>query len=485
MCVFLGGKTPPVFAFPPLDTADVTEWVEKQAQKSLSQILSNIQYAELHLGARPGAIVASPSHTFDAFNGVEQNYRYHWVRDSALVINTLIDQYKKLPKDKREEFLKGPINKYIVFSALNQQLSGPANLGEPKYELNGAPYLGEWGRPQNDGPALRALALMEWIEILLEDGYQQEAESVFRSVVTPDLSYTVESYGKASYDIWEEVRGEHFYVLLLQRTALKVAQRVEKKLNLNELALYHGEIQKILDYDLSKFKSEKRGVIEATREPDGGHVKDKNSKLDIATIYAVLLKHRFNLEVDEEEYSVLDSWVLSTAEKLRKKFSKIYPINQRGYPGTLMGRYPEDKYFGGNPWPIATLAMAELHFRLALALTRNVEFSVDQLNKNFLNQVLRSVGAEPLLEGERLAFASKKRELLIQSLFKMGDIYLARVRFHASDEGYLYEQFDRHTGFATALSHLSWSHSSFLDATLAREEAYKKVFSKTCEELLR
>lgn len=41
-------------------------------------------------------------------------------------------------------------------------LSGGAGLGEPKFNVDESAYTGSWGRPQRDGPALRAIALIDF-----------------------------------------------------------------------------------------------------------------------------------------------------------------------------------------------------------------------------------------------------------------------------------------------------------------------------------
>ena len=37
-------------------------------------------------------------------------------------------------------------------------------------------------------------------------------------------------------------------------------------------------------------------------------------------------------------------------------------------PGTRDRRYAKDAYYGGNPWYLATLAVAEFYFKLTIAL---------------------------------------------------------------------------------------------------------------------
>ena len=50
---------------------------------------------------------------------------------------------------------------------LIQEIPGTAK-GEPKYNINCTPFNGDWGRPQNDGPALRGIMLYKIIELFQE-----------------------------------------------------------------------------------------------------------------------------------------------------------------------------------------------------------------------------------------------------------------------------------------------------------------------------
>jgi len=70
-----------------------------------------------------------------------------------------------------DEFLFGKtelqpyIEDYIHAQAVLQTVANPSGtflpaglgLGEPKYQVDGTRFNGAWGRPQRDGPALRAL----------------------------------------------------------------------------------------------------------------------------------------------------------------------------------------------------------------------------------------------------------------------------------------------------------------------------------------
>ena len=99
--------------------------------------------------------------------------------------------------------------------------------GEPKFNVDGSAFNGPWGRPQNDGPALRAIALIHLATILIQEGEIPYVRSVLydsalptSSVIKTDLEYVASQWNQPSFDPWEEVEGDHFFTRMVQRRAL-------------------------------------------------------------------------------------------------------------------------------------------------------------------------------------------------------------------------------------------------------------------------
>lgn len=98
---------------------------------------------------------------------------YTWTRDSALTLKVLIDLFKNGDTD-----LLDVIEEYISAQAYLQTVSNPSGslssggLGEPKFNVDETAFTGSWGRPQRDGPALRATALIafgQWLIVCCPD----------------------------------------------------------------------------------------------------------------------------------------------------------------------------------------------------------------------------------------------------------------------------------------------------------------------------
>ena len=86
--------------------------------------------------------------------------------------------------------LKSTIEDYIKAQAVVQTIISPSGalddgtgLGEPKFNINETAFKGSWGRPQRDGPALRAITLMSYIDWLLKNNGMDEARNKIWPIV--------------------------------------------------------------------------------------------------------------------------------------------------------------------------------------------------------------------------------------------------------------------------------------------------------------
>lgn len=95
------------------------------------------------------------------------------------------------------EELQVYLEDYYRSQAVLQTITNPSGsflpsghgLGEAKYTVNGARFNDAWGRPQRDGPALRAITLITYSRWLAENGQQAKAKEVIWPIIANDLSY--------------------------------------------------------------------------------------------------------------------------------------------------------------------------------------------------------------------------------------------------------------------------------------------------------
>jgi glucoamylase len=85
--------------------------------------------------------------------------------------------------------LQTEIENYISAQAYLQTVSNPSGglssggLGEPKFNAGESAFTGSWGRPQRDGPALRATALITYSKWLINNGYTSTASSLVWPII--------------------------------------------------------------------------------------------------------------------------------------------------------------------------------------------------------------------------------------------------------------------------------------------------------------
>lgn len=455
--------------------------LDTQFVRSTNFLLQNI----IRTDVAPGAVIAATSKQ-------HPDYFYHWVRDAALVLEANLDLYQSgqitsLQKQKMQKFFLD----YISFAQRTQQTSlRAAGLGEPKFLVDGQVYSGPWGRPQNDGPALRSSSLTRMLGIAIRENWPQlsEMKKVLyqpqmpaQSLLKLDFEYTAKKWPEINVDLWEEVYGYHFYTLMAQRKSLLLATQVAQSFADPMAAQFYQQQLLRVSQELNRFWDANRGYIFATlsmsgkvqkSSKSGGSIKVLNkSQLDVAVILAVL-----HSDTGEENFSFTDDRVLSTFQKLADSFSAIYPINQNKSVASAWGRYPEDTYDGyqtnsvGNPWVLSTAGAGEFLYRLAGKLAQKSSIRISQYNIDFYS---RTAKLPNLNLGKVIVRGTPEYQVVLQSLVSEADRYLLRVLLHANADGSLSEQMNRQNGFMQGAQNLSWSHASVITAKIARDNLRK------------
>lgn len=390
-----------------------------------------IQTLKKHLLANVlsnGAIVASPSKQ-------HPDYYYDWVRDSGITMSLFAHWYERKPSPN----LRKRLQQYVEWTKTVQNT--PANpgfdvFGEPKFYVSGKVYNGPWGRPQNDGPALRGLALTRFAFRLLEDKesdyvrknlYASSMDTREMGVVKRDLEYVAHHWRDDNFDLWEEVYGQHFFTKMVQYIALVQGAKLADLLDDKDAARFYRQESLALNNSILKHFDPNTRSIAATLPPHEGP--QKTDELDMAILVAALLA-----EDNDSPMSLANPYLKQTVAKLTTVFAEEYSINQRYPNAPLMGRYPGDTYDGyntgklGNPWFILTAASAEYYFRLSASYKQQ--------------------GA-----AQKLVLSTKSK----------GEQYLKIIKELAPDL-YLDEQINRDNGTMQGANSLTWSYVALLRA---------------------
>ena len=189
----------------------------------------------------------------------------------------------------------------------------------------------------------------------------------------------------------------------------------------------------------------------------------KISNLDTAVILGALHgRHNGFLTFSDEH-------LLATAYALEAAFTATYKINL-STDTPAIGRFTDDKYFGGNPWYVTTEAFSELYYRVATDVARMQKLRVTKNNIEFLASALsyRQIQKADLHDGQRVMIHSALGQKLTRALVLKGDGFLSIIRQYVGSQGEMSEQFDRDAGVPVSAPDLTWSYGGFLSAIRSR-----------------
>ncbi len=445
------------------------------------------QYGQT-IRAAPGSVLAC------ADLAENPDFFFHWLRDSAVVIDAL----RILVEDGmlREEGLR-LFGEFVEFSLGLSRLDGRANprdaeeragvapalvknlrtreemaaihgdlaLGEARLSADGRLDIFRWQRPQNDGPALRALAAMRYWRN--RDLRPFPPLAVLRALIEGDLDFTFKNWREPCYDLWEERWGRHYHTQIVQFAALEDGAEWARSLGdarrAEDFALAAKEAARVLD----GYFDARSGAFR-TPLPDPSLDASATMRLDFAAILGLIQASRRS-----GPHSPADPKALATLRRLEQMFDRIYPINKDRPKecGTAHGRYEGDIYFTGGAFYFSTLGAAEFYYRFAIAVASGEAVALTADNRDILAGML---GEDRSYLGGA-ALEPRFRARLARASVARGDAVMATVRRFAPDSGVLAEQFSQIDGAPTSAQSLAWSYASFITAFACRGQALRAM----------
>jgi glucoamylase len=426
-------------------------WIERQYRHSahaLTRSVSAVNIVKIRPGfgqtvrAHKGSIVASP--VLGAYDP-EPDYFFHWYRDSAIVVDALriLFEDESLGSEAIEHFAD-----FVRFSLSLQQLDGRALSrgpwrnavapdyrrfirrdeeldavhgealgGETRVNPDGTLDISDWPRPQHDGPALRAITLLRWLRGARLD---RDLDAAVGALLRADLNYTRGHWRKSCFDIWEEEKGLHYYVLRVAAAALDGgAAWLEQQGQHGDAAACGAEVSAILQELDGYWREDLRFYRSRILDLNAASSKE----LDISVILAAL-----HAGGSGESHSVRDPRMHATLARLEALFEAEYAIN-RNRPAArapAMGRYSGDVYYSGGAYYFSTLGAAEFCFRAAMHSPQ------------------------------------------MKALIEHGDAFLETVRAFTPPSGDMSEQFDQRSGVQRSAPQLAWSYAAFISCAESR-----------------
>jgi glucoamylase len=440
----------------PRQSNDIDNFVSKESPIAFQGILNNIGADGSQVGgASSGIVVASPSTQ-------DPDYFFTWTRDSALTLKFLVDSY--IQGNVR---LGSLIQEYILAQSRLQtvdNLSGTFasgdGLGEPKYYTNETAFQGEWGRPQRDGPALRAIAMIAYSKAVMaaSGDNKRTVHDVIWPIVSNDLSYVAQYWNQTGFDLWEEVNGSSFFTTAVQYRALiegaKFAQSVDETCE-GCTSQAPNALCFLQDYWNGT-------SVTSNINLQGNY---QRSGLDCNSILTSVHMYDPEAGCTDSTFQPCSSRALSNHKAVVDSFrGNIYTINSNLGVGeaAAVGRYAEDVYYEGNPWYLCTLAAAEQLYSASNQWNATGSIVVDNLNADFF----RDLGSDT--PNGNYTADSPEFTRLIAAVRGYADGFVAIVQKYTLDNGALAEQFSRRNGTAVSARDLTWSYASFLTMQFAR-----------------
>jgi len=395
-----------------------------------------------------GGIVAAPD--YDTPGG---SYYYHWMRDGALTMRCLQETNPGSFGD-----VESTVKSYIQWVLHNQNEADPNGIDvrtEPKFELpNGEVFSSPWCRPQNDGPGLRATALIIAANSLIAAGQMDYVKEYLWTgdnnkyhggAIKYDLDYVVNGYSTDTCDLWEEIRDPNFF---WNRATMKKAMIVGA-----QFASSMGDSSSANTYTNTMHS------INGTLYNDhfnGAYWQESNARTRDS---AVIVGFNDAYDTSDNMFAPTSLEVAKTVSSYNSLFCSEYSINSKdtsyGLPGVLYGRYQGDTYAGGNPWVLSTAALASLFYRGATYILQHGTPSSDALAQ------WKTAFNAPSLPTSASALA--------QVFAAQGDGVMLRLRSHVTARGFhLDEQIDKNTGAQISAEDLTWSYAEALNAMYYR-----------------
>jgi glucoamylase len=445
-------------------TENLEQWLGREYAHAATAMLRSISARDIvkeRVGfgqtIRPvaGSIVASP---MLASWDPDPDYFFHWFRDSAIVIDAvrLLYEAGHLGAEALTHFADF-VRFSLALKALDgralvelphwrskvlpefvqylrgddlQAVAGDAVYADARVNPDGTLDISRWTRPQHDGPPLRALTVLKWLQTLRQpsagasESISADTLADAERLLRTDLALTAAHWRTPSLDIWEEELGHHYFTLRVAAGALtegaKWLRAAGEEAEAGALRAQAQVIREALD----RYWLPQEAHYRSRSMPPGAA---STKLLDIAVVLAAV-----HAGGGDESHSVRDPKMHATLGKLEQLFDRLYPIN-RDRPrerAPALGRYEGDVYFSGGAYYFSTLGAAEFCFLAAGTQTHG----------------------------------SAERDVWLAH----GDAFLETVRAFTPGSGDLSEQFDQRTGEQTSAKHLAWSYAAFISCVTVR-----------------
>ncbi|KAK0241393.1 glucoamylase [Armillaria nabsnona] len=415
-----------------------------------SHLLSNIGSSGTNArDAGPSVVIASAD--LDLF--------YTWTRDSWLVLKYMIDEFVSGGDTSLQSHIEDIVEAQIEIQQIPNPSGSPAldGLGEPKFYVNKTAFVGEIGRPQRDGPAIRAISMIAWANYHLSQKNISHVKKVLWPSIKLDLDYISSNWNKTTYDMWGEVLSSSYWTSTVQHRALR--QGVALGATIRDTSVsesYTNHAESLLCFMQSYWN---------TNEYMTANTGSGRRGLDGSTVLASIHAFDPSAGCDPITFQPCSDRALANVLAYIDSFN-VFQTNY-GVPqnyAKAIGRYPEDRYMGGNPWYLTTFAVAEQLYDALNVWQLQSSLTITPLSLPFFRRFLD--GAEI---GTYLA-SSAFYISMTNDIRNYAEGFISVTAKATPSDGVLTEEYSRLSGYGGGFGQnpYSWSDVAALTAFRAR-----------------
>src|SRR5262245_910339 len=288
------------------DGLTLNDWADTQAQISAVKMAESVSPTTLikyrsafghSIRPAAGSVIAAIG---SADNETEPDYFFHWLRDSAAVMDSALvligegiapDLWRQHfadfvrfsldlshisgkrfvaesgGYDARAERTPQQYRQFLRTDAELSEIEGYDKvLGDVRYNADCSIDFLTWSRPQHDGTAARALTCLRF---LAAGAVNDDVLGPIAELIRIDLDYTLKFAGASSVDIWEEESAHHYYTVLVQCEALHQGARWAEARGEGDYAAELSRAARRLEDELERFWSAERGYLLSRIMPPG------------------------------------------------------------------------------------------------------------------------------------------------------------------------------------------------------------------------
>lgn len=318
---------------------------------------------------------------------------------------------------------------------------------------------------------MRATTFIELSEAIFQrnPNASQIVANIYWPVILNDLNYVGQYWNTTGYDLWEEVNGNSFFTTTAQHRALVQGSILAEKLN--QTCKPCMQAPEILCFLQKNFWNETGNYITANINAN----QVNRSEVGIDPILAAMHAFDINATCDAAALQPCNSRTFATHKVVVDSFRDLYTINDNATApkAVAVGRYPEDVYYGGNPWYITTLAAAEVLYDAAAQLRKNGSLTIDETSLDFFTDIYSDAKVGN--------YSGNDLDDILDAVTAYADGFVEVVQTYTPDNGTLNEQINKTTGDPTSAIALTWSFAAFVTMSERRAGQFPPSWGASSE----